>query len=117
MARILLIDGDEDRSTVTSEALGEAQHDVHHAPTASFALTTLEWRRPDLIVSRAEIPDMDGYALCTIVRSDPKTKDIPFLLLAAGGPTAGAAARAGVDMVLAGSFSSSDVVDSVRRLL
>jgi CheY-like chemotaxis protein len=64
------------------------------------------------------VPELDGYELCAIIRSDPSTKALPFLLLTApGGPQAGAAARAGVDLVLGGTFDASDVVNRVQRLV
>lgn len=36
---------------------------------------------PDIILSDVSMPDMDGYELCKKVKEDPKTKDIPFVLL------------------------------------
>ena len=118
MPKVLLIDGDPGCREAIRQALRRAGYEVELATSGSFTLTMLEWDRPDLIVSKAELVDMDGYELCSIIRSDPKTKDLPFLLLAGPtGPVAGAAARAGVDMVLAGNFNPSDVVGSVRRLM
>ena len=46
-----------------------------------MALTTLEWNRPDVVVSQEDVPELDGYELCSIIRSDPSTKALPFLLL------------------------------------
>ncbi len=118
MAKVLLVDGDPDRIEVTRRALAGGGYEVALAPGGSFALTMLEWDRPELVVSHADVPEVDGYELCSIIRSDPKTKNLAFLLLAGpSGPTAGAAARAGVDMVLAGNFNPADVLASVRRLL
>jgi CheY-like chemotaxis protein len=118
MPRILLVDGDVERLGAVERALVAGGYEVEAATSGSFALTALEWHRPDLVVGHAEIPDVDGYELCSIIRSDPKTKDLPFLLLAGPtGPVAGAAARAGADMVLAGSFNAADVVKSVKRLV
>jgi CheY-like chemotaxis protein len=118
MAKVLLVDGDPERLEASQRALVGAGYDIALATSGSFALTMLEWDRPDLVASQADIPDVDGYELCTIIRSDPKTKDLPFLLLAgSNGPAAGAAARAGVDMVLAGHFNPADVVASVRRMV
>ena len=118
MAKVLLIDGDQERLDATQRALEGAGYEIALATSGSFALTMLEWDRPDLVASQAYIPDVDGYELCAIIRSDPKTKDLPFLLLAGPrGPAAGAASRAGVDMVLAGNFNPADVVASVRRMV
>ena len=84
----------------------------------SPSLTTLEWNRPDVIVSQEDVPELDGYELCSIIRSDPSTKALPFLLLTGpAGPPAGAPTRAGVDLVLGGTFDASDVTNRVQRLV
>jgi len=118
MAKVLLVDGDAERRRLVAEALGAAGCDVTEAVSASIALTTLEWNRPDVVVSREDVPELDGYELCSIIRSDPSTKALPFLLLTGPtGPQAGAPARAGVDLVLGGAFDASDVVNRVQRLV
>ena len=58
--------------------------------SGSFALTMLERNRPDLIVSRVGVPDIDGYELCSIVRKDPLMTGVLFLLLASPGDEAAA---------------------------
>ncbi|HWC03133.1 MAG TPA: response regulator [Methylomirabilota bacterium] len=117
MPKVLLVDGDAERRRLGAETLAAAGFEVAEATSASIALTALEWNRPDVVVSREDVPELDGYELCSIIRSDPSTKALPFLLLAApDGPQAGAAARAGVDLVLGGTFDASDVVNRVQRL-
>ena len=118
MAKILLVDGDQARLEAARRALAGPDYEVVVAPSSSFALTMLEWDPPDLVISQAEVPGIDGYELCSIIRSDPKTKDLPFLLLTdSKGPISGAATRAGVDMVLAGRTKLADIVGSIRGLL
>ena len=117
MGKVLLIDGDAERRRLTAAALAAAAFDVAEAASASVALTTLEWNRPDVVVSQEDVPELDGYELCSIIRSDPSTKALPFLLLTGpAGPPPGASTRAGVDLVLGGTFDASDVVNRVQRL-
>ena len=118
MAKVLLVDGETERSRSLAEALGAVGFDVAEAPSASVALTTLEWNRPDVVVSQEDVPELDGYELCSIIRSDPSTKALPFLLLTSpAGPPPGASTRAGVDLVLGGTFDAADVVNRVQRLV
>jgi CheY-like chemotaxis protein len=51
------------------------------ATSGSYALTMLERGRPDVIVTRVEVGDMDGGELTAVVRADPATRGIPMLLL------------------------------------
>jgi CheY-like chemotaxis protein len=66
-------------------------------------------------VSGNRTEDMDGVEFCSIIRSDPATHDIPFLLLSGPTrPTPWAVAQAGVDMLVAGDFIISTVLDGSR---
>jgi CheY-like chemotaxis protein len=83
---VLLIDPDAGRAAPVEAALKAAGHEVTLAPSGGFALTMLERSRPDVILSRFHIDDMYAYELCAIVRSDPHTEGIPFILLSDKAP-------------------------------
>jgi CheY-like chemotaxis protein len=117
--RLLLIDPDRDALVPLLKALAFAGlTDVAAMPSAAFALTTLERERPDVIVARAALPDIDGFELCAIVRSDPMTAGVGFLVLAASAdevrPTVAGTAP---DEVLVGPAAPAAVVATVTALL
>jgi CheY-like chemotaxis protein len=117
-AKVLVVDADSIKLQTLKTALTQAAYHVTSATSASFALTTLERDRPDLIVSGNRTEDMDGVEFCSIIRSDPATHDIPFLLLSGPTrPTPWAVAQAGVDMLVAGDFIVSTVLDRISKLL
>jgi CheY-like chemotaxis protein len=117
-AKVLIVDADPAKLQALKAALMTAAYHVTSATSASFALTTLERDRLDLIVSGSRTEDMDGVELCSIIRSDPATHDIPFLLLSGPTrPTPWAVAQAGVDMLVAGDFVVSTVLDRISKLL
>ena len=106
MSKVLLVDPEPDSRGAFERALKGAGYEVSVAASGSFALTQLEWDRPHIIVTQARVDDMDGCELFGIVRSDPKTGDIPFLLLAGlERHIAGQAAEAGVDRLCTGHVS------------
>ena len=120
MARLLLIDPDRGTVAALQKALAVAGlTDVSAVISGSFALTMLERDRPDLIVSRARIHDIDGYELCGIVRSDPEFTGILFVVLADAEDEvpAGAFDEGGADRILVGAFSPETIVTEVRSLL
>lgn len=117
-AKVLIVDADPAKLQALRAALTTASYHVTSATSASFALTTLERDRPDLIVSGNRTEDMDGVEFCSIIRSDPTTHDIPFLLLSGPTrPTPWAVAQAGVDMLVAGDFVVSTVLDRISKLM
>src|SRR5207245_3069999 len=89
MPRVILIDPDRTALAAMQAALAQGGfNDVLAVTSGSFALTMLERNRPDLIVSRVGVPDIDGYELCSIVRKDPLMTGVMFLLLARSGAEA-----------------------------
>ncbi len=118
-AKVLLAAAEEEHRAVLAKALLDAGYEVAVAPSGSFALTMLEWERPDLIVSGAGVQDMDGEELFTLVRKDPATMRTPFLLLGgAAHPGAPDPATAGADITILGAdVTTDDVVARVRDLL
>ncbi len=118
MPKVLLVDPEPDSRGAFERALRGDGYDVSVAASGSFALTQLEWDRPHVIVTQARVDDMDGCELFGLVRSDPKTGDIPFLLLAGlERHIAAQAAAHGVDRLCTGHVSMRVFLDGVRALL
>jgi CheY-like chemotaxis protein len=116
--KALLVDPDPQRSPVLAQALAAAGVEVSIAPSASFALTMLEWNQQDVIISRARLGDMEGHELCAIVRSDPSTKEVRFVLIVGPGENAPRqTAAAGVDLLLPDALSNTTVVTRVVQLV
>ncbi|MBI3635005.1 MAG: DUF4388 domain-containing protein [Candidatus Rokubacteria bacterium] len=88
MPRVLLIDSDRKDLALLQTALADAGYAVTAVASGSFALTLIERDRPDLIVSRTHVEDIEGHELREIVQSDPTTNAVPFLLVAHEGPAA-----------------------------
>jgi CheY-like chemotaxis protein len=119
MPRVILIDPDRTALAAMQAALGATGiNDVLAVTSGSFALTMLERNRPDLIVSRVGVPDIDGYELCSIVRKDPLMTGVLFLLLASPGDEAAASMLEDKpDQTLAGDLPLTAIVSEVATLL
>ena len=116
--KVLVVDPDSRRAPVLQDTLMTGGAEVTVASSGSFALTMLEWNRHDVIVSRAHIDDMAGHELCAILKADPGTRDVRFVLVA--GPeevTPTETAAAGVDLVLPTSMTGSAILPLVVRLM
>jgi CheY-like chemotaxis protein len=118
MPRITVIDPDRTALAAMQAALAQAGFDDVLAVTSgAFALTMLERNRPDLIVSRVGVPDIDGYELCSIIRQDPLMKGVLFLLLASPGDEAASMLEDKPDQTLAGDLPLTAIVAEVAALL
>lgn len=118
MARVLLIDSDRAARVALEQALERAGiTDVSGVSSGSFALTMLERERPDVVVCRARLSDIDGWELCQIARSDPALTQMRFVLLATVDDEAPAGAIQTADRVLVGQAGPDEVVAEVRSLL
>ncbi len=59
------------------------EYDISAAVDGERALDQIAQEIPDIILLDVSMPGMDGYEVCSIIKSDPKTKDIPILFLSA----------------------------------
>jgi PAS domain S-box-containing protein len=61
--------------------LEDFDYRVKVARNGEEVLKLLEEETPDLIITDVMMPKIDGFKLCTIIKSDEKTKSIPVILL------------------------------------
>src|SRR5687768_9382666 len=77
----------------------------------------LEWNKQDVIVSRAHVADMEGHELCSMVRADPSTKEVRFVLIASVEEgTRAETSAAGIDLVLPSTMTAAMIVGLVVQL-
>jgi CheY-like chemotaxis protein len=96
MARILLVDDERDVVTLIKFMLEKDGHTVVEANDGAEALRKLgvEPRDettvlPDLAILDVMMPVLDGYAVCTRMHEDPRTRAVPVVVLTAKGATKG----------------------------
>jgi CheY-like chemotaxis protein len=98
----LVVDPDEDTQELYKAFLVPRRYVVAHAHDGRDALAKAIGDPPDVIITETDLPFIDGYALCQLLRSDPSTRNIPIVVVTADARTAaGQRARtAGADTVL-----------------
>ncbi len=61
--------------------LEEHGYAVVAAPDGQQALASIRRHKPALVISDVVMPVLDGYGLCKAIKSDPRLKDIPVILV------------------------------------
>ena len=83
--RILVVDDDRSIRETFEQHLGGSGYEVVTASDAEQALTLLELKQPDLIITDFQMPYMTGLELCRALAADAPTAHIPVLILTARG--------------------------------
>ena len=83
LSRVLVIDDDPDLGRVVRRVLELEGYDVVLSDDGLRGLAAAQRQRPDAIVLDLMMPVMDGYQVLSELRSDPRTKDVPVIVLSA----------------------------------
>lgn len=79
--KILSIEDDVFLSSLVSGKLIESGFSVTAAGTGADGLAKAKLEHPDLILLDIMLPDMGGYEILEKLKADPKTHDIPVIIL------------------------------------
>ncbi|MEO8070737.1 MAG: response regulator [Acidobacteriota bacterium] len=120
MAKTLLLADD----SVTIQRVIELTfaHEDVRVVSVSDGRRAVEWMNtdaPDIVLVDVEVPEIDGYALTTHIKTSPRLKHVPVLLLAGAFEPVDhlRAERAGCDGVIVKPFEPQQLVGRVKDLL
>ncbi|MFP4007201.1 MAG: diguanylate cyclase domain-containing protein [Spirulinaceae cyanobacterium] len=82
-SKILIIDDSSINIHVLTKILEKNNYRTEIAETGLLALKIVRQNRPDLILLDIMLPDMNGYAVCKMLKADPKIQDIPIIFMSA----------------------------------
>jgi threonine synthase len=81
---VLLVDDNPDDALLIQRLLeGRKKYRMYHAKDGWEGLAMARQKLPDLIVSDLTMPGMDGFSLVEELKLDPRTKDIPVVVVSA----------------------------------
>lgn len=80
---ILIVDDVLDNIRLLSRILVKRGYQTRKALDGSMALTAIKASKPRLILLDVQMPDMSGYELCHLIKSDPDNVHIPIIFLSA----------------------------------
>jgi diguanylate cyclase (GGDEF)-like protein len=117
--RILLVDDEPQLVKVIKMRLEGAGYFVLSAGTGQEALKLVKEENPDLIILDIVMPDIDGFQICNILRSQFKTSHIPIIFLSAmrGVEDKIKGFNIGADDFLTKPFVSGELLARVNNIL
>ncbi|MBI3580525.1 MAG: diguanylate cyclase [Nitrospinae bacterium] len=79
---IAIIDDSRENILVLNEILKDLC-EIIVATSGMEGLELVHWQNPDVVLLDVNLGDMDGFEVCRILKSDPKTEDIPIIFISA----------------------------------
>jgi len=118
MARILLIEDDPNAVEMLRFRFKKAGYEVIEADNGDDGLMKA-LHQPDLIFLDVRLPKIDGWELCKILKKEPRTKDIPIVMLTGcSQPIQEEYGKAcGADAYLTKPWDSGELMTLTRSLL
>src|SRR5262245_32119960 len=112
MKKILLVEDDEDLSSLVKYNLEKEGYSVSRSQTGKGVVELCRRLNPDLMLLDVVLPEMDGWDICKAIRADPDFQKLPIIFLTARGSEA--------DRILGLELGGNDYITkpfSIRELL
>jgi len=119
MARILVVDDEEDTTELLDLSLTSEGHKVIRTSSGIEAIKLAQTERPELIILDVMMPDINGIDVCQSIRAQPDSAHIPVLILSAMGNVdyKVKAFNAGADDYLAKPVQFAELKSRVQMLM
>jgi two-component system, sensor histidine kinase and response regulator len=79
--KILVVEDSPTQSMLLQNILEKHGYQVSVARNGREALASLRDRKPTMVISDINMPEMDGYQLCNAIKTDEQLRDLPVMLL------------------------------------
>jgi CheY-like chemotaxis protein len=117
MPRVLVVDDDPDLAAICSLILESEGYETSVASNGVEAYDKLSASPVDAILLDVMMPAMDGLTVCRMVKSDPKTEQLPVIVMSASERLREQARVAQADAVIPKPFNIDELVIAVNRLV
>jgi two-component system phosphate regulon response regulator PhoB len=119
MQKILIVEDERDIADLVGFNLERAGYEVLKAHDGITGAETAIQQRPDLIILDLMLPGKDGYGVFKEIRRDPRSRNIPVIMLTARAQTEDRihGLEAGADDYLTKPFSPKELMLRVQAVL
>ena len=117
MARILIVEDQEDNRMIMRDVLSSAGFDLIEAVNGEDGVKLAHSERPDLILMDIQLPIIDGYEATRQIKGSTVLKSIPIIAVTSYGLSVAQARAAGCDGYVSKPFSPRELLATVREYL
>jgi DNA-binding response OmpR family regulator len=114
---ILIVDDDPDIRLFLQFSLKKAGFEILQAANGAKALAVVKDRMPDLIVTDAMMPVLDGYGLIEAIRKEAAFSRIPIIMLTGRDSEEVGERTIRPDEYMKKPFASADILAKIQELL
>lgn len=86
--RIMIVDDETKNIQVLGTLLQQKGYYIYVAQNGKEALEIINEILPDLVLLDIMMPELDGFEVCRLLKSEPRTRDIPVIFLTVKSDTA-----------------------------
>ncbi len=118
--KVLLIEDDADLVEMYKLKFIGSGYEIITSFKGAEGLELAKKEKPDIILLDIILPEVDGFAILTELKKDPKTRNIPVLMLTNLGQESDIkkGKELGVtDYLIKANFTPSEVVEKVKKLI
>ena len=83
MAKILIVDDDLETIKLLEAVVQMDGHETAHVQESRSAIQVVESFMPDVVLLDIMMPDINGIAVCKLIKSNPHTKNIKVMMVSA----------------------------------
>ncbi len=119
--RIAIVDDQPDvRRLIRRILQAQGNYELFEATNGREAVALIQKERPNLVILDLMMPELDGFDVMDLLRSDSATADIPIIVITAKELTPAEKERLNGHiqaLMQKGDFLSDDLVDEIRTLI
>jgi pilus assembly protein CpaE len=117
--KILIVDGDLDTAQELQPILAAEGFEILIAVSGQGAVGMAQLNRPSLVLLDVQLPDMDGYEVCRLLRAAPATAKLPILIYSARNDVADKVAgfKAGANDYIVKPVAPAELIARIKAAL
>ena len=117
--KLLLVEDEPSVIELMNIYLSRRGYEIFNVADGSEVMDKVRSLKPDLVILDIMLPKLNGFEVCSLIKSDPALKNIPVMILSAlvQKTEIEMGIRMGADLYMTKPFQNSELLANVEKLL